>query len=210
MNQMLDVRGQRSDPRGRRSAFTMIEMLTTVAILIIVLGLMVSLAREVRYRSAEQLTKELLLHLDELTQSFKQRKGRLPNVEMLIPSDVMSADEAKVRAIARINNEALVNELKGEIVRSGLLQHDKTSSGTPGTGGIGDLPISLYDGRLLADAWGNPIVFMPNQHPLIGMAPVRAGADDEEQASFFFSPGPDGEYLTREDNLYSYEVGARR
>src|SRR3954468_10712749 len=186
-----------------RSAFTLIEMLTTVAILIIVLGLMVSLAREVRLRSAEQLTKELLLHLDDLTQSFKQRKGRLPNVEMLLPPNVLDADEAKVRATARINNEALVNELKGEIVRSGLLQHDRKNGG-----GFGDLPISLYDGRILADAWGNPIVFMPNQHPIIGMAPVRSG--EEEQAYFFFSPGPDGRYLTREDNLYSYEQGTRR
>jgi len=178
-------------------------MLTTVAILIIVLGLMVSLAREVRYRSAEVLTKELLVHLDDLTQSFKQRKGRLPNVEMLLAADVTQADEAKVRAMARINNEALVNELKGEIVRSGLLQHDRTKGG-----GFGDLPISLYDGRILADAWGNPIVFMPNQHPIIGMAPARMG--DEDQAYFFFSPGPDGQYLTREDNLYSYEQGSRR
>ncbi|MBC7785367.1 MAG: type II secretion system protein, partial [Burkholderiales bacterium] len=175
---------------SRRSAFTLIEMLTTVAILIIVLGLMVSLAREVRYRSAEVLTKELLTHLDELTQSFKQRKGRLPNLEMLLPANVTQADanEAKVRAAARLNNEALVNELKGEIVRSGLLQHDRTKGG-----GFCDLPISLYDGRLLADAWGNPIVFMPNQHPVIGMAPIRSG--EEEQAFFFFSPGPDGRYL---------------
>ena len=193
-----------------RRGFTLIEMLTTVAILIIVLGMMVSLAREVRYRSAEVLTKELLLHLDELTQSFKQRKGRLPNVEPLLAPEVTQADEAKVRATARLNNEALVNELKGEIVRSGLLQHDRNKGPRTGTGGegFGDLPISLYDGRLLADAWGNPIVFMPNQHPIIGMAPVRSG--DEEQAFFFFSPGPDGRYLTREDNLYSYEQGSRR
>ena len=188
--------------RARR-AFTLIEMLTTVAILIIVLGMMVSLAREVRRKSAEQLTKELLVQLDELTQSFKQRKGRLPNVPLIMPAVDAKADEPKVRAEARLNNEALVSELKGEIVRSGLLQHDREQGG-----GFGDLPISLYDGRVLADAWGNPIVFMPSQHPLIGMAPVKSG--EEEQSSFFFSPGPDGQYLSREDNLYSYEVGGRR
>jgi hypothetical protein len=180
-------------------------MLTTVAVLIIVLGMMVSLAREVRRKSAEQLTKELLSHLDVLAQSFKERnKGRLPNVQPVVPANVMDIDEAKVRAAARINNEALVNELKGELVRSGLLQHDSKQGG-----GFGDLPISLYDGRMLADAWGNPIVFMPNQHPIIGMAPVRSG-EEEGHASFFFSPGPDGKYLTREDNLYSYEQGSRR
>src|SRR6478735_9290133 len=96
--------------RARR-AFTLIEMLTTVAILIIVLGMMVSLAREVRRKSAEQLTKELLVQLDELTQSFKQRKGRLPNVPLIMPAADAKAEEAKVRAEARLNNEALVNEL---------------------------------------------------------------------------------------------------
>jgi hypothetical protein len=183
-------------------------MLTTVAVLIILLGMMVSLAREVRYRSAEQLTKELLAQLDELTLSFKQRTGRLPQVDPIVAAGVVRAEEAKVRAAARINNEALVKELKGEIVRSGLLQHDNQKGG-----GFGDLPISLYDGRVLADAWGNPIVFMSRQHPIIGMAPVRSpsgGGAEDDQAYFFFSPGPDGRYLTREDNLYSYEVGSRR
>jgi hypothetical protein len=47
------------------------------------------------------------------------------------------------------------------------------------------------------DAWGGPVAFMPQHHPAIGMA----GGD----RPFFFSPGPDGLYRTRPDNLYSYE-----
>jgi hypothetical protein len=51
----------------------------------------------------------------------------------------------------------------------------------------------------LDDAWGGPVVFMAHQHPSIGMAPG--------DRPFFFSAGPDGRYLSREDNLYSYESG---
>jgi hypothetical protein len=60
-----------------------------------------------------------------------------------------------------------------------------------------DLSIANYNEVNVLDAWGSPIVFMPHQHPKVGMA-----AGDH---SFFFSAGPDRKYLTRQDNLYSYE-----
>jgi len=49
--------------RQRRSGFTLVEMLTTVAMLIIMLGLMVSLARYVRRRSPEDLTRRILVNV---------------------------------------------------------------------------------------------------------------------------------------------------
>src|SRR5439155_4475301 len=67
-------------PSARRSrsttAFTLVEMLTTVAVLVIVLGLMVSLARDVRTRSAERLTKDLLRRLDVLVAQYRARSLR--------------------------------------------------------------------------------------------------------------------------------------
>src|SRR3977135_332087 len=57
----------------RRRAFTLVEMLTTVAVLVIVLGLMVSLARDVRTRSAERLTKDLLSRLDTLVAQYRAK-----------------------------------------------------------------------------------------------------------------------------------------
>lgn len=179
----------------RVHAFTMIEMLTTIAALVIVLGLMVSLARYVRERSAQQLTKNLLVNLDSLTGAFLSRHGQLPPARTLIAS-VSTPSEPVIRASARVNNEEFVAALQVELARSGVLERQHSQNG------IGDLPISLYNGRLLADSWGNPIVFMADQHPAIGMAPP-------EHPSFFFSAGPDGKYLTREDNLYSYEQGPR-
>src|SRR2546430_14598006 len=65
-----------------KNAFTLIEMLTTVAALVIVLGLMVSLARDVRNRSAERLTKDLLRRLDTLVAQYKARNlKKLPEKE---------------------------------------------------------------------------------------------------------------------------------
>jgi hypothetical protein len=64
----------------------MVEMLVTVAALIIVLGLMVSLARYVRERAAVALTKELLRQLDDLATQFSARhEGHLPAVALFPP-----------------------------------------------------------------------------------------------------------------------------
>ena len=63
---------------------------------------------------------------------------------------------------------------------------------------LSEFPVSVYDDSGLRDAWGSPIVFMPAKHPWVGTAP-------RDKVYFFFSAGPDRDYLTRDDNLYSYE-----
>ncbi len=58
----------------------------------------------------------------------------------------------------------------------------------------------MYDPetQTLRDAQGSPIVFLQRMHPSIGM--------ELDDRPFFFSAGLDRKYLTREDNLYSYEA----
>ena len=86
--------------------------------------------------------------------------------------------------------------------------HDKQAADTEAAraagGGGGSPAVSAplspgqADGeRMIRDAWGNPIAYLPGQHPNIGMAP--------QNRPFFVSAGPDGKFLTRDDNLYSYE-----
>jgi prepilin-type N-terminal cleavage/methylation domain-containing protein len=173
-----------------RRAFTLVEMLTTVAVLVIVLGLMVSLARDVRTRSAERLTKDLLHRLDLLVAQYRQRSLKnlpedqrklYPAVHPLMSADF--SDEAALRKAAMINNTELIRTLKVQVDLSATA--------------FSDLSIANYTEVNVLDAWGSPIVYMPHQHPQIGMA-----AGDR---SFFFSAGPDRKFLTRGDNLYSYE-----
>src|SRR5688500_7766854 len=177
-----------------RSAFTLIEMLTTVAVLVIVLGLMVSLARDVRTRSAERLTKDLLARLDTLVEQYRRPLRTLPEDQLrmhpvvhplLSPADGAAVDEPRLRDNAAANNRELVRTLKSQMDLAG--------------GAFSDLSIANYNEVNVLDAWGSPLVYMPSQHPQIGMA-----AGDR---SFFFSAGPDRRYLTRQDNLYSYEAG---
>ena len=63
-------------------------MLTTVALLIIVLGLMVSLARYVRRRSAEDLTRRLLVNLNSAMLEYT-RRNEPPAIESFIEGRVV-------------------------------------------------------------------------------------------------------------------------
>jgi len=164
----------------RQNAFTLVEMLTTVAALVILLGLMVSLARDVRRRSATEMTNEILGRLDALMQQYldKNDAHRLPAITPIVDLNSRSAaGEEIIRAEAVRNNQDLVNALR--------------------TVSISGLPLAEDGSGAILDAWGRPIVFMEKMHPAIGMAP--------QNRFFFFSAGPDRKYLTREDNLYSYD-----
>ncbi|HEX4124343.1 MAG TPA: prepilin-type N-terminal cleavage/methylation domain-containing protein [Tepidisphaeraceae bacterium] len=184
------IRGLYSPRRG----FTLIELATTVAALVIVMGLMVSLARYVRNASAVELTKKLLLALDQFSAEYSAHHGgAVLNVPALIPVGAWGAqpgvpkgiDEAMLEKNALANNQAFIMALRSE---AGF-----NSSAVSG------VPKSIYDDNTLRDAWGTPLVYMPAMNPAIGMAP--------QNKPFFFSAGPDRKFLTQEDNLYSYEVG---
>lgn len=185
-------------------------MLATVAVLVILLGVMVSLARHVRERSAQALTKGLLKQLDAAMGEYGRRdEGRLPGVAAFppaaavaaatgttgqMPLDPPFADRKLLLEAASANNRDLVRAFK-----AGSGPVGPTAGGSsPGEALLTQLPASVYDGTNLRDAWGSPIVFMPTKHPWVGTAP-------REKPSFFFSAGPDRDYLTRDDNLYSYE-----
>jgi hypothetical protein len=158
-------------------------MFATVALLVIVLGLMVSLARHVRETSAVDLTKDLLIKLDRLVAQYAERHGgEIPPAPALSAEDAASLDEQALHRYARSNNAQFVRTLRGVTGLEREFSH---------------LSVAMYDQVAVRDAWGTPIILMPVGHPAVGMAP--------KNASFFFSAGPDKQYLTREDNLYSYE-----
>ena len=158
-------------------------MLTTVAMLIIMLGLMVSLARYVRRRSAEDLTRRILVNMHTAMLEYTKVNGT-PSIESFIGAGTTAADEVALQQTALLNNRQVVQFFKS---------HKELSAKA-----FRELPLSIYDEATVRDAWGTPIVFMPAMHRQIGMAPG--------QEWFFFSAGPDRQYLSRDDNQYSYEA----
>ena len=164
--------------RSRSRAFTLIELLTTVAVLVIVLGLMVSLARYARGQSSSASTRRLMVKLDGLVNEFWRQTGEFPQAPPLIDDQVEDLDEQSLHRHAQANSRALVSELGRQM-------------------DLGDLPISLHRDATIRDAWGTPIVYMAPGARNIRTAP--------QERYFLLSAGPDRQFLTREDNLYSYE-----
>jgi prepilin-type N-terminal cleavage/methylation domain-containing protein len=171
---------------SRRAGYTLIEMLTTIAVLVIAMGLMASLARRVRAQSAESVTKSLLRSLDVLMSQYVNQHHQLPEVPPFVPVSAKGnqpLDEPALQRTALRNNRELLRVLRSQLGASGKE--------------FADQPSSIYNEETLRDAWGTPIVFMPTFHPAVGTAPGNH--------YFFVSAGPDGHFLTRDDNLYSYE-----
>ena len=186
-------------------------MVTTVAALVIVLGLMVSLARHVRNASAVELTKSVLRRIDRLMSQYEATHPP-PAIAPVVMSD---ADLRRVQSLMGFKlprvREFLVNvadppntELYEHVLEKAALENNRQfvavlrsfDAGKPQSM-FSRLSGAVYDGATLRDAWGMPIVYMPAMHPAIGMAP--------QNKRFFFSAGPGHTYLTQDDNLYSYE-----
>src|SRR5437016_2079855 len=119
----------------RRRAFTLIEMLTTVALLVIVLGLMVSMARYVRNRSATQLTRELLISLNEAMARYETTSGgAIPPVDVIAETGDLPREDILLRN-AETNNRELVTAMKDYLIGRFWW----------------NLPTSIYDHTMLRD-----------------------------------------------------------
>src|SRR5687768_2077726 len=123
-SRMRAFRAFQSQIANRKStisrAFTLVEMLTTVAVLVIVLGLMVSLARDVRNRSAERVTKDMLAKLDRMMAQYVERNNKaLPPITPLVEpaageGSPEPTDDAKLKAAALHNNGDLARALRAQ------------------------------------------------------------------------------------------------
>ncbi len=191
-------------PRFR--GFTLLEMLTTVAFLVVLLGLMVSLARDVRERSAQALTESVLRQLDAIMTRYADRNGgRVPDVSAFPPAGAAAPESAftprpnsqpstRPRLVTAQRQDLLHAALANCRDIVGVLRRESSQADAV----LAELPVSVFDATTIRDAWGSPVVFMPSMHPWVGTAP-------RDKPYFFFSAGPDRDYLTRDDNLYSYE-----
>jgi len=185
-------RAARGGCRARAGrGLTFIELLAAVAVLVIVLGLMVNLARHVRGRSAEALTGRLLAELETTIAQYEGPQWQdfqraLAGVTSLAESAEAPGSEEVLRRRATANSREFV-ALCRRYLGQGVFSH---------------LPLSLFDGSVLRDAWGMPVVFMRRGAPNPGIAP--------QDRWFFLSAGPDRRFRTVVDNLYSYEQTWRK
>jgi hypothetical protein len=170
----------------RRRGVNILEMLTAMAGLVIVLGLMASLANYVRARSADTLTRQLLGRLQAILAEYHgpeydSLQAALRSVPPLIGSEQDARNEATLRGRAQRNSTEFVRIFRQK-TRPAVFQ---------------GLPAALYDQAMLRDAWGTPVAYFHPGAANIDIAP--------QQRAFFLSAGPDRKFTTTRDNLYGYD-----
>jgi type II secretory pathway pseudopilin PulG len=163
----------------RRPGYTLVELFLTIGVLMIVLGLAVNWANRLRQTSLERKTRQQLQRLTAAVSRYQlEHGGRLPDVTPLLDPTLASPNDTATADPPQLRVAASRN---GDEVRRALAW---------------PAPADPADDDLI-DPWGTPIVLMPQQSPAIGMAPG--------DRFFFVSAGPDRRFLTRADNLYSYD-----
>jgi hypothetical protein len=139
--------------------------------------------------------------MERLADVYVKAHGRYPDVDQVEPVRAGGGADGASGVVAGPTTGPV-----GEMRRLGAaLRNNRQFLSAvlrePGAGEVlGDLSPAIFDpsGPILRDAWGTPIIFVPGEHPLLGMAP--------RNAPFFLSAGPDRRFLTRGDNLYSYDA----
>lgn len=187
----------------RRRGLGLIELLALVAFLAIALGLAVSVARHVRSTSAQEATRARLSTLVEVARLYSHDfAGQLPVAEL---PESATTDSAPFRNWVRQQNQRVLESFLrwqgSSATPAGSVTTGGAGADAPGPLQVSDplpLPGPRVDASLLVDVWGSPIALMPRSHTRIGLSPGNG--------PFFFSAGPDRDYLSLSDNLYSYEV----
>jgi hypothetical protein len=163
-----------------RRGLGVIELLALVAILAVAFALMAATARHVRSSSAMELTRKRMAALTQATADLMQ-SGVDPRLPLDFPSTTSS--DTKLEA----NLARFATESSRKLAQTFAERTDSLLAQAVGT-------------PELRDAWGRPIALMPQQFPVVGMAP--------DDGPFLVSAGPDGRFLTLSDNVYSYDLPA--
>ncbi len=218
----------------RRKAFTLLELLITIAIIALLAGLLIYGGRTLFSSQQERQTRVIMQSLDSMiTEAEKKVKLTeifdLPTQALLLapyntalfnapPGQVSEGGDDRENSIqvryagAILAALARVPENKTALERfpadRRLNTHVRGSTPPP------------YESFVLIDGWGNPIIFVPPtglRNITVGgvldctvrsdmtIRPGSATPASSKGRGFWASAGPDGSFIKGDDNVYSFE-----
>ncbi|MEM7806712.1 MAG: type II secretion system protein [Planctomycetota bacterium] len=176
-----------SSSRSSRRGLSTGDVLVVVAIIGLLLGLATSLARQVREQGRLNLVLNVFRDLEAARNAYATQHGNSPSIPALLPTGT-----------EQLTEEALTPELLLKRAQlNNVAMHEALASRLEHAGALRLLPPVRHDGERLLDPWGMPIVYDAGGTGLLGTA--------RGDRPFFLSAGPDRDYRTRGDNVYSYE-----
>ncbi|MHC4883973.1 MAG: hypothetical protein ACYTGH_02705 [Planctomycetota bacterium] len=186
----------------KKFPFTMIELMVTMAIIVMLMGMtlgLIGMAKDASYRNR---TTALMQYINMALESFKEDNGAYP--ACTIPLSIADTDSAKIDM--QMGSEALYNSLYNS---GGYLKKQ----------GTGENLIIKYPGAFvdttnsyLMDAWEQPLIYLFWTSGTPTNIKLRKGF---ESSYALWSIGSDGEYevnmdATAEDDVDADNIASRR
>jgi prepilin-type N-terminal cleavage/methylation domain-containing protein len=219
-----------------RNAFSLIEMLVVIGIILLLLTIGVLGFRHIERSNAEKQTKTTLAAADSMVQEMNAI-GSLAALEGLanrsptpiftqgaVLNGTVSADRDNPGdvtlgkpgrdAVLQQNPPRPSDNVQARVMRL-LLSNpkNKTTVQTSPTSMLVTMPAG-YAVPFLADAWGNPIIYVPSgglakvtfANGAVNQTVTSTGqANNLQNRGFWASAGPDGNFALGDDNLYSFQ-----
>lgn len=210
----------------KRRAFTLIEIMVAIVILVILGGLMLYALKGTGSSAKSQATRVRLENLKSMLAEY-ELKTRLRAAPAgwnptdtgwpWVAGDLWFTYAGAGQALPTPGNVRA--DLRGDwgnthaaLVASFVLQELRKIPSNASA--WGKLPASEFIAgtELMADGWGNPLIFVPGTVGLLIDANGNSVADVGENIvhapnnrPFWASAGPDGNFTNDDDNLYSFE-----
>ena len=203
----------RADRRLRRGGFTLLEMTVVIGLIMFLLTLSVIGYRFLEASASRQRTRTVL-HNAEAMLAELDRTGGMVRLEgpsgsgaayttgsqYSSPGDVTTGAGGRTTAIT--NQKTIVAILCLSPGNQQAFAQLPSKMMVPNSNAtVNGVQISA-----LADGWGNPILYVPTG----GLSGVTVNGHSvtitsPDNRPFFASAGPDGNFTTGDDNMYSFE-----
>lgn len=194
--------------RGRRG-FTMIEVMVAIGIILVLMAIGVFGFRYLDKASSNKATHVGLANAESMTAEY-EAAGM--SITTLVPNPNVAA--ARVGDVTPGTSTRSTAVVSTQAVMKSIMRVEKNKTFFAGLPPKALVDVNGTRQQVLADGWGNPIIFVPRNGLITDLGRKPDGTTfsktgvvitNPSNRPFWASAGPDGNFDFGDDNIYSFE-----